>query len=104
MQFPFTTTTDTHKIIEARQFGNRVRILVLGAAWSDVHLEWTSPLVAEQRVNKLIAQHSKKPKEVTKIEYKSKETILHEKRKTDLMRDDWEEWQGGNFDLLDFIG
>jgi hypothetical protein len=69
MQFPFTTTTDTHRTIEARQFGNRVRILVLGATWSDVHLEWTSPLVAEQRVNKLIAQHSKKPRNRTTLAF-----------------------------------
>lgn len=53
MQFPFTTTTDTHRIIEAKQFGNWVRILVLGATWSDVSLEWVAPLVAEARVNKL---------------------------------------------------
>lgn len=64
MQFPFTTTTDTHRIIEAKQFGNWVRILVLGATWSDVSLEWVAPLVAEARVNKLIAQHSKKPKHI----------------------------------------
>jgi len=68
MQLPFTTTTDTGRTIEAKQFGNRVRIVVYGAKMmTGVELEWKHPLVAEARVNKLIAQHTKKPRNRTTL-------------------------------------
>jgi hypothetical protein len=67
MQFPFTTTTDTHRTIEARQFGNRVRIVVYGAMWSDVSLEWVTLNQAEQRFNRLVTMNSKKTVQSCKV-------------------------------------
>jgi hypothetical protein len=56
-----STVTNTHRTIEARQFGNRVRIVVFGAMWSDVSLEWIHPKLAQRRFDKLVEMNSKKP-------------------------------------------
>lgn len=98
----YAVETNTHRIVEYKHIGKRVRLVVYGISFSDTWLEWCHPKLAQARFEKLVEMNSKLIVDKSKLTFKSPETILHEKRKTSAMRDDWEEWQGGSFDLLDF--
>jgi len=100
----YSFTTNTHRIVELTRIGKRFRLVVYGAMFlTGVEVEWANTLAyAVQRFQFLVERNTKPAVDKSKLTFKSPETILHEKRKTSAMRDDWEEWQGGNFDLLDF--
>ena len=64
-----TVVTNTSRTIEARQFGNRVRLVVFGAMWSDCQVEWVRPEAAERRFEQLVAINSRKPRKSHQVAF-----------------------------------